>query len=104
MGQIIQNFTDIKQMMQFSENVKEAAKKSVYEAMGECGIRKFAVVGLGGDDIFVIVSGDIAMQFAVKLNKKYSEIFNAYGGDYQSSTMSVGVCIAKPDTPLRVML
>ena len=52
---VIQQLTKITQMMQFSRNVKKIAEEIVFKAMGEYGIDKFEVVGLGGDDIFIII-------------------------------------------------
>ena len=108
MGQIIRNFKFITDMMKFSDEVKEAATGSVYDTMKSLGIDRFEVVGLGGDDIFVIVSGKVALKFATGLIKEYNNKFKkqnvAENENMYESTMSVGVCIAKSNTPLRIML
>ena len=105
MGGIIQQFTNITQMMKFSRDVKDIAARAVFESMGENGIEKFEVVGLGGDDIFVIVSGAKAIRFAVSLIKKYNEKFTGYRETTgQVSTMSVGIAIAKHNTPVQIIL
>lgn len=110
MGQIIQNFTNITKMMEFSDKVKATANKAVFTAMKQTGIKRFEVVGLGGDDVFVIVSGKIAMSFAVNLMNNYNEEFKRAEEELKTnnnpykSTMSVGVCIAKNNTPIRIML
>ncbi|MGN0692683.1 MAG: hypothetical protein ACI4K7_10080 [Oscillospiraceae bacterium] len=62
MGGIIGRFEKITQMMAFSRDVKTITEKAAFEAMGEHGIDRFEVVGLGGDDIFVIVGGNKAVR------------------------------------------
>ncbi|MGN0594295.1 MAG: Cas10/Cmr2 second palm domain-containing protein [Hominimerdicola sp.] len=103
MGGIVHNLNKIIDMMQFSENVKTVANKSVFQAMGEVGIDKFEVVGLGGDDVFVIVSGNKAFEFSVRLARIYGDLFKEmYKKD--TSTMSVGIAIGKNDTPVKILL
>lgn len=102
MGGIIQNFRKITEMMEFSRDVKTITEKAAFEAMGECGIDKFEVVGLGGDDIFVIVEGKKAVAFTIKLIEKYNEQFK---GKYpETSTLSAGIAIAKHRIPIQVVL
>lgn len=101
MGQIIANFSKIDQMMCFSENVNKIVKKAVFESMSDLRIKKFEIVGLGGDDVFIIVSGYKAIELAVNIINKYKTKMNMAG---YNSTMSVGVCIAKTKTPIRIML
>ena len=110
MGQIIQNFTQITEMMEFSDKVKITANKAVFETMADIGIDRFEVVGLGGDDVFVIVSGKKAIDFSIGLIERYNAEFRKTEEELKEnknpfkSTMSVGVCIAKTDTPIRIML
>ncbi|MBP1549635.1 MAG: hypothetical protein J6A05_06485 [Oscillospiraceae bacterium] len=102
MGGIIQNFRKITEMMEFSRDVKTITEKAAFEAMGECGIDRFEVVGLGGDDIFVIVDGKKAVAFTIKLIEKYNEQFR---GKYaETSTLSAGIAIAKHRIPIQVVL
>lgn len=102
MGGIIQNFRKITEMMEFSRDVKTITEKAAFEAMGECGIDRFEVVGLGGDDIFVIVEGKKAVAFTIKLIEKYNEQFK---GKYpETSTLSAGIAIAKHRIPIQVVL
>lgn len=90
-------------MMRFSETVKSVANKSVFKAMAENNITKFEVVGLGGDDVFVIVEAKKSIKFALSLIKNYNQDFK---DNYPNklSTMAVGVAIAKIGTPIRVIL
>ncbi len=102
MGGIIQNFKKITEMMQFSRDVKTITEKAAFEAMGECGIDRFEVVGLGGDDIFVIIEGKKAVAFTIKLIEKYNEQFK---GKYaETSTLSAGIAIAKHRIPIQIVL
>ena len=103
MGGIIQNFTKLTDMIDFSSFVKEKMPQIVYGAMRECEIGKFEIVAMGGDDIFMIVPGRKAVQFSLELVKKYNEFFAIeYGAGV--STLSTGACIAKTKTPVKVML
>jgi hypothetical protein len=76
--------------------------------MGELGIDKFEVVGLGGDDVFMIVPANRAVEFAVKLAKKYKEKFEElYGSRHFKgalSTMSVGIAVGRYDIPVKILL
>lgn len=106
MGGVIQQFNKITQMIQFSRNVKIIAEKIVFEAMGEYGIDKFEVVGLGGDDIFVILPGKKAIKYSVKLIDLYNKEFEKYlsTDSNQKSTLSVGVAIGKKNMPIQILL
>lgn len=108
MGQIIQNITSVPDMMKFSADVKTASEKAVFGAMKANNITRFQIVGLGGDDVFVIVPAAKALKFTLDVIKIYNGLFknkNAETGQNPfDSTMSAGICIAKSDTPIRVML
>lgn len=104
MGGVIQNFRKITQMMEFSRDVKTITAKAAFEAMSEHKITKFEVVGLGGDDIFVIVEGKKAIRFTISLIKKYNKQFEKYKSQDNVSTLSAGIAIAKCETPIKVVL
>ncbi len=104
MGGIIQKFTRINQMMEFSHDVKKIAAKSVFTSMSEHNISEFEVVGLGGDDIFVIVNGEKAISFTLSMIKKYNSAFDKYRPLGQVSTLSAGIAIAKNSTPVQIVL
>lgn len=103
MGGIIQGLKTITEMMRFSETVKSVANKSVFESMREHNIEKFEVVGLGGDDVFVIVEAKKSIKFALSLIKKYNQDFKNKYPD-SPSTMAVGIAIAKTNTPIKIVL
>ena len=111
MGQHIQEVKNITDMMEFSDTVKSVTSDIMHETMEKLDIQKFDIVGAGGDDVFVIISGKKAMKFTDELMDKFhtrlSPTFEqvAYENvDKNFTSMSFGVCIAKPDTPIRVML
>lgn len=103
MGGIIQGLKTITEMMRFSETVKSVANKSVFESMKEHNIEKFEVVGLGGDDVFVIVEAKKSIKFALSLIKNYNQDFKNKYPD-SPSTMAVGIAIAKTNTPIKIVL
>lgn len=104
MGGIIQNFTKITQMMEFSRDVKNIVDKAVFGSMNEHQMNRFEVVGLGGDDVFVIVEGEKAIKFTVSMIRKYNSQFEKYLKLGQVSTMSAGIAIAKTDMPIKVVI
>ncbi|WP_310603145.1 Cas10/Cmr2 second palm domain-containing protein [Anaerosporobacter sp.] len=103
MGGLIANFKNICTMMQFSRNVKDITKRSVFETFKEENISKFEIVGLGGDDVFIILPAKNAITFTATLIEKYNENFKQLYSD-NPSTLSAGIAIAKPTIPIKVML
>lgn len=103
MGGIIQGLEKITDMMRFSETVKSVANKSVFCSMADNDITKFEVVGLGGDDVFVIVEAKKSIKFALSLIQHYNQDFRK---NYPNnpSTMAVGIAIAKTNTPIKIVL
>ncbi len=103
MGGIVQNINTITDMMDFSSFVKEAMTDIVFDSIKEIGMKSFEIVALGGDDIFIIVPAKASICLATKLIDKYKTTFFDKFKD-KNSTLSVGLCIAKPNTPVKVML
>lgn len=103
MGGVIAGFKKIYEMMQFSDVVKDATKSAVFDSMEGLNVDKFEIVGLGGDDIFIIVEGDKSIKLGIEIIKKYKEKFKKYYPD-SYSTMSVGISIAKHSEPIKIML
>lgn len=109
MGAIVQNIKNLAEMMYFSRKVKIASKAALYSALKEADIgTKFEIIAIGGDDIFVIVPGNSAVDISIRLIELFNESFKnqsvSENEDKYSSTMSVGLCIAKYNTPVRLML
>ncbi len=103
MGGIIQNIERLDEMMEFSDFVKETMPKIVYNSLYSRGIKNVEFTALGGDDVFILVPGKKAIRLAMDMIKKYNDAFaEKYSNSH--STLSVGICIAKPNTPIKVML
>ena len=105
-GGVIERFQHITDMMEFSRNIKEIVEKIVFTAMKEVNIDKFEVVGLGGDDIFIILEGKKAISYATKLIELYNKEFKNYIGkdSSQKSTLSVGIAISETKMPIQILL
>lgn len=103
MGGIIQGITRVDEMMAFSAFVKKTMPKVVYGALGSNKVERVEFTALGGDDVFIIIPAKKAMRTAVEMIERYN---NAFAEKYlgSSSTLSVGICIAKPNTPIKIML
>lgn len=96
MGNYVMNINNPFEMMYFSRTLDYITKKAVYESFAEVmrdDIR-FEIIALGGDDIFVIVPAVYALEVSRKIIEKFDGSFK------NNITMSVGVCIAKYNTPI----
>lgn len=103
MGGIIQGITRLDEMMAFSAFVKKTMPEVVYSALCKNMVDRVEFTALGGDDVFIIVPARKAMRSAVEMIERYNKAFAAkYPGS--NSTLSVGICIAKPNTPIKIML
>lgn len=103
MGGIIQHLNSITKMMDFSEFVKGKMNDIVFQSLAECNITSPEIIALGGDDIFLLVPAEQSVQFAVRLTERYQKEFSEKFPE-AASTLSVGFCIMKPDTPIKVAL
>lgn len=99
MGNVVKNIETPFQHMYFSRTLdritKECVYKSIYEIMRDEAM--FEAIALGGDDIFIIVPGNMGLEIANKIIKKFDRAFK------NKMTMSAGICIAKSDTPIKTM-
>lgn len=109
MGNVVNEITNVFEMMYFSKNTDRITKKCVFDAlhnvMGDESI--FEVLALGGDDIFIIVPAEYAFKIASKIIKGFDNEFKDEFKDkfkdesgHSSITMSVGIAIAKCSTPI----
>lgn len=99
MGNVVMNIRNPLQNMYFSRKVDYTTKRCVYNAirkvMGDDA--RFEAIALGGDDVFIIVSGDVSLEVA-------SEIIEGFDRGFDHAiTISAGICIAKHTTPLQSM-
>lgn len=103
MGGLIQQIGSITEMMDLSAFVKRTMPQLVCRALAQCGITRFEIAAVGGDDVFILLPGDQAIGFSYTLLRLYKDAFGAHFGAGRS-TLSAGICIAKPNTPVKVML
>lgn len=103
MGGLIQQFKSITEMMDFSEFVKKTMPELVFRAMAKCKVLRFELVAVGGDDIFILLPAKKAITFSRELIRLYKEAYDRHF-DGNRSTLSVGICIAKPSDKIKVML
>lgn len=103
MGGLIQNITKITDMMDFSEFVKKTMPELVFRAMARCKVLCFEIVAVGGDDIFILLPATKAIAFSHEMIRMYKEAYDERFAGNQS-TLSVGVCIAKPSEKIKIML
>ena len=103
MGGLIQHIRNISEMIDFSDFVRETMPKIVYKALNDCKIKSPEITALGGDDIFLLIPADRSVLFAASLIEQYKNAFAAKfpGTD---STLSVGMCSIKQNTPIKVAL
>ncbi|MCD8094856.1 MAG: hypothetical protein LUE12_01845 [Ruminococcus sp.] len=103
MGGIVQGFRKISDMISFSDFVKKQMPQLVYDSLKKVRAKNFEIVAVGGDDIFIIVPAKVSIKLAVDLINEYKRVFGSNYPD-TNSTLSVGICIAKTNTPVKVML
>lgn len=103
MGGIVQKINNIIDMMDFSDFVKKTMPQLVFRAMAKCKVCRFEIVAVGGDDIFILLPAKKAIAFSHELIRLYKEAFDGHFAE-NHSTLSVGVCIAKPSDKIKIML
>lgn len=104
MGNIVSNIKNVFEMMSFSRKTEEITKEVVEEAVRN-NVKDFNTdwekIALGGDDIFIIVPANKALQICKEIIEKFEERFNKeYKNLDKRITMSVGVVISKSNTPV----
>jgi GGDEF domain-containing protein len=103
MGGIIQHISTVADMMDFSDFVRETMPQIVYQSLASCEIQSPEITALGGDDVFILIPADRSVSFAVALIERYKKEFSQKFPD-TDATLSVGICIIKPNTPVKVAL
>jgi len=102
----------------FSDIIDNAIKKACFHALEkycseERGVIPAQILILGGDDLVVVLPADRAMDFALSVADKFTEITknkfleneklsNLFNG--QGITISTGVAIGKDSQPFRILL
>ncbi|HHW00810.1 MAG TPA: hypothetical protein GXX36_14830 [Clostridiaceae bacterium] len=107
MGGIVQNINSLSDMMYFSRKISMAAQNSVYKALEQTNFSQFEIIAVGGDDIFLIVPARGSIEFCARLIELFNEEFrnmSASEGECRyRATLSVGLCIGKYRSPVRLM-
>ncbi len=103
MGGILQELHSVNEMMDFSWFVKEKISEIVYGALYQEKVISVEFTALGGDDIFLLLPGKQAFQVATAMVERYHNVFGAQY-PHSNPTLSAGICIAKPNTPVKIML
>ena len=110
MGAVINKVKNILQMKYFSDKTENSVKEAVYGALAnnlkynENVLGKFEIIALGGDDIFIIVPGDKAINISKDIGNRFDNVFFNYtNADNDNLTMSLGVTISKYDKPVQYL-
>lgn len=105
MGQVVMNLTHMAASRYFSRRVEEVTKAAAYRAVGRhTGATAVEFIALGGDDVFLLTPGDVALQVAVTLGREFDAAFKNLSEDRYTMTMSLGVVVASYQDPLSELL
>jgi len=121
-GRLLETRRTIAEFRQVSQTLEEVTADAVYQALAELVqpakvereqdtrtredvvVHPFEIITIGGDDVLLIVPGDVALPLAVRI----CELFSAGMADFQLPdggpvTMSVGLVIADSHNPVRAL-
>lgn len=106
MSLAIDDITSIAQMKYFSEMIDESIKDIVYYALAKVLKNTcFNIIALGGDDLFIIVPANKALDICLLIGKLFDKYFENLSREKEnikpSITMSLGFCISKYRTPIQ---
>ncbi|MBE9506677.1 MAG: hypothetical protein IMY86_01385 [Chloroflexi bacterium] len=121
-GRLLETRRTIVGFRQASQTLSNATGSAVYQALTELtqparikrerdkGIREdvivhpFEIITIGGDDVLLIVPGDVALPLAVRICELFGEGMAEFQlPDGRAVTMSAGVVIAESHNPVRVL-
>jgi CRISPR-associated protein Cmr2 len=117
MGAKLDSFDKPEEFQRFSEKVRNALERAVFSGLGDLldghhvadyeyrssGTRKrrrsykyqpFEIISIGGDDVYMFVPADVALELAHHLCQQFER---AFGGEL---TLAAGVLIAHVSTPI----
>lgn len=110
MGAVIKKVQNILQMKYFSNKTENSIKEAVYGALsknlkyGDFIEGRFEVIALGGDDIFIVVPGEKAIDISKDIGNRFDNVFYNYTENSDDNlTMSLGITIAKYDKPVQYL-
>ncbi|MBD3181260.1 hypothetical protein GF312_03140 [Candidatus Poribacteria bacterium] len=111
-GSKIESLEKPEHFVEFSEHIFKIIKKSLYSSVADyispkkvgldnrC-ILPIEIVSIGGDDLFIILPANIALQVANRLCENFeNEVSKSSTIQLKDATLSVGVIIAKENFPI----
>lgn len=103
MSQAIGQVDSLLEMQYFSEMAADTVTgvvfDSLYKHLGK--MPSFEVIAVGGDDIFILVPGEMAYDIACAIGKYFDARFSNQSSDTVNMTMSLGVCITHDNIPVQ---
>ncbi|MBL7183259.1 MAG: hypothetical protein ISS50_02290 [Anaerolineae bacterium] len=105
-GAIVESSHDVDEFRRKSDMLQKTMAEAVYRALGKHLPRldkSFEIITIGGDDVLLIVPGDVALAIARELCHIFEVRLRAEGFQLEngrSATMSAGVVIAEHHNPI----
>jgi hypothetical protein len=92
---------------EFTEAVQDTAKEALYTAvlkgLAESSNHKFEIIAVGGDDMCVLVPGEIGLLAGTLMTEEFDKKWKKRGGGFPKLTVSVGIAIGQYNTPIFYM-
>lgn len=104
MGNIVQHINKLGEMRYFSNKTENAVFEAVYSALGKVLKHDgFEIIAIGGDDIFMVVPADKALEIGIELGEKFDDLFKNKSEHKYTVTMSLGIAISHSNTPIQYL-
>jgi len=105
LGNVIMNIKNVFQMMYLSRKLESVTKDAVYDVLYKyCFVNededksnvqlKFEVIILGGEDIFMVIPANVALDVAKEIIERFDAAF------FKKITLSAGILITKSTIPI----
>ena len=104
MGDIVQRIANLGQMRYFSNKTEDAIFDVVYNALAK--VLKddgFEIIAIGGDDIFIIVPAEKALEIGIEIGEGFDNLFRNKSENRYTTTMSLGIAISHYNTPIQYL-
>jgi ribosomal 50S subunit-associated protein YjgA (DUF615 family) len=92
---------------EFTEAVQDTAEEALYTAvlkgLAESSNHKFELIAVGGDDMCVLVPGEIGLLAGTLLTEEFDKKWKKCGGGFLKLTISVGIALGQYNTPIFYM-
>jgi len=120
-GRLLETCQTITDFQQISEALRKATAEAVYRALAELArpakvkreestppddvvIHPFEILAIGGDDVLLIVPGDLALPLAARICELFGQGMEELSlPDGAAVSMSAGVVIADAHNPVRIL-